>query len=427
MKIPYIKNNGDYSYYIIFGFYLTVLIGFYLNEDSLGSGYHDYSFHNQWVENFKNNFYLTYKNFGLYVGSPRNSPVFLIILSFISKFLDENTIRLLNSTVSICIAIVFFKCLLIKFKEININILSLIASSVYLSPSIRTESIWPYPLIWAFLFFLLSIYFYLLFNNSQNKNIKFKYSILNLIFLSISSYITPTYCVFIFFYFYNFFKVFNYSKEISYFLLIGLILSIPAIFFLITKGVYFTKFGVFGVSLGTMLNPFNKIIIINTIFFYYFLSIANVKEIINIFFSKINIRIFIYIFFFSIISISFFNFDDGNFAGGGFFYKFSKIFLDNNFLLYVVFIISNFVIYLIFFKNINNIILFSTLIFYNLQFSIYNKYFEPLIIVLLFLLFEFKIIQSFFNKKNYLTKFYFFIILYFLASAFKDYFYKFIN
>ena len=92
--------NSNYQYLIIFLiFYLTVLLGFYFNEDNLGGAAHDSIYHFKIVEKFNENFYETFSNFGTHelgLGT-RNSPVFWVFMSMLNKFISLDLIRLLNS------------------------------------------------------------------------------------------------------------------------------------------------------------------------------------------------------------------------------------------------------------------------------------------------------------------------------------------
>ena len=82
---------------------------------------------------------------------------------------------------------------------------------------------------------------------------------------------------------------------------------------------------------------------------------------------------------FCIINIYFFNFKNN--AGGGIFYGLSTKLFNNFYLIYFVFIASILVIYFFNLINIKNSILFVVLIFYNSQYTIYHKYFDPLLMI----------------------------------------------
>ena len=95
----------------------------------------------------------------------------------------------------------------------------------------------------------------------------------------------------------------------------------------------------------------------------------------------------------------------------------------HNYLFYLISITSLIVIGVTFKFNSNNILLFLILILSNPQLTIYHKYYDPLLIVLYFLLFEFKFdIRKVINNK-YIYNIYFFYII-FLAINLSRNFYK---
>ena len=83
---------------------------------------------------------------------------FLIILSQVSKFISYDVLRIINSFVSILICLYFFKCLKIRYKDTESFILALIACLIFLSPTVRSLSIWPYSLIWGLLFLVILLF-----------------------------------------------------------------------------------------------------------------------------------------------------------------------------------------------------------------------------------------------------------------------------
>ena len=67
-------------------------------------------------------------------------------------------------------------------------------------------------------------------------------------------------------------------------------------------------------------------------------------------------------------------------------------------------------------NKINYLILFILLFLYNPQFTIYNKYYEPLIFIISFLILELNLEKNFFSKKNYITILFFFFISHYIIS-----------
>ena len=87
-------------------------------------------------------------------------------------------------------------------------------------------------------------------------------------------------------------------------------------------------------------NISNKIIIITSFIFLFFLPYLKIIDLKKfLFISIISIKGF-YIILFFILCILFFNFKSG--AGGGIFYQFSNLFFKNNILLFSIFLISLF-------------------------------------------------------------------------------------
>ena len=82
------KHYSNYNYlFIFFLFYLTVIFGYYLNEDNLGGAMHDAVHHFKISEKFNKDFYNTFSNFGNHTEGlgTRNSPIFWIFLSILNK------------------------------------------------------------------------------------------------------------------------------------------------------------------------------------------------------------------------------------------------------------------------------------------------------------------------------------------------------
>ena len=116
------------------------------------------------------------------------------------------------------------------------------------------------------------------------------------------------------------------------------------------------------------------------------------------------------IFSFFIINVLLFNFLPG--AGGGIFYHLSNKIFNNSSILFFIFAISLLIFRIYKLYNFNNIFLFVVLIIYNLQFTIYYKYFDPIIMFIFLFLFKFS--EKFSLKKitnKYLILYIFFLIL----------------
>jgi len=70
--------------------------------------------------------------------------------------------------------------------------------------------------------------------------------------------------------------------------------------------------------------------------------------------------------------------------------------------------------------SLNNIIIYITLILFNLQFTIYNKYYDPIILFILILLTDFKIEKHLFKNKFQIIKLTTILSIYLFMGIFKN-------
>jgi len=410
--------NTNHHYLIIFFiFYLTVLLGMYFNEDNLGGASHDSIYHFKIVQQFNENFFYTLANFGKYeldLGT-RNSPVFWVFISIFNKFISFDSIRVLNSLIIFLTAIIFYKCLLLKYKNFNHLNLIILASMIFLSPSLRSLVIWPYSLSWGLFLFILSIYYYL--KSKNNFGLKNSFLILsNVIF---AAYVYPSFSVFFIFYF---FKIINKTRNTILtikILFLSFMLSLPCIIYLASTDFLKNFEDAQGVdtSLSQSLNISNKILIIGTMILYFLMPIINLKEIF-IKLKSINKLHLLPIFIFCLTNIYFFNFPHSVW-GGGFFHKASNIMFGNNYLFFMFSVLSILIIYSIIEKNFNNYLLLIILILFNPQLTIYLKYFDPLIFILFLTLFDFDLKKHFFEKTYAIYQFCSVIFFYYIVVYLK--------
>ena len=389
----------------------SLFFSFFFEEDSLGGARHDYLFHEKYFSLFSENFTKTILDYGT-SNEVRNSPVFYILFSNIVKYGGElGIIKYINLVIVCFIIIIFYKCLKIKLPDLNNKNKILLSFAILLSPTIRSLINFPYPFLWALFFFLQSIHFYLKLENSNKNNSDLKLALLCIFYLGLCSYFTPNFSVFGLFYFFKFFKKFNISKNLIKIFIFSLILSLPAIIFIVWKDFYMFKNNVYSISFFEKINFTNKIVIISTFIILFLLPLIKRSQLTKKLFIKIHKKKILSIFLVFIICAILFNFKSG--AGGGIFYQFSNIFFDNNYFLILVFFISLILFEQIKLYNLQNIFLFIILILYNLQYTIYYKYFDPLIYFMIFFLFN--IDKKKFYREKYLgIKF---IILYFLFLA----------
>ena len=392
--------------------YFSLIAGFYYGEDSLGASISDYNGLLYLADNFKNNFLynlLNYDDLG-----HRQSPFFYILNSIIFNF-GEIGRRIFFFHIFLLIPIYFYKCLKIKFKNISKDYLKLFASIILLFPTVRSYAIWPDPHLLGVLFFIISTFYYLKFKT----NIKpFKNALLNTFFLSLAAYSSPTFGVFVIFFFLEFLKKFNFSKKIYTIFISNIILAFPFFFYIFYLNVNFI-FNNSGWDIGknfySLNNISNKIIIIISLFLFYLFPLIltklrkfKLKKLsINFYFSTM---IFIFIIFF-------FNFEESyklTNSGGGFFYNLSYFFFQNNFLLFFLCFFSYLYLLKIFKFDKSNFILFLCLIISNPQVTLWQANFSPTIFIMIFLLFNGVIDKKNLNLKTLIISYsYFFLYLVF--------------
>lgn len=405
--------------------FISLLVALYLEEDILGGGKEDYEYHIKYFLEFSDNFYKAFIEFGSNQesSSVRNSPIFYMIFSIFLKIgISLESLKLINLLIMVPFFIFFFKCLEIKYSQIDLETKLILFSILFLSPTIRTLLIWPYPLLWALCFFLISIYFFLSFEKTKNFNEKINFACFNLIFLAISAYFTPNFSVFFIFFTYRFFLFYRFKKEIFIIILSNIILALPAIYFIISKDYYLFNSTVGDVENYIKYNLSNKIIIISSMCFLFFLPYIKFKELIYKMSQNFKLdNIFFILSFFICINLYFYNFDLGpNNSGGGLFYHLSQLIFNNSLILFLIFIFCLYLFKHVELYNLNNILIFFILVFYNLQFTIYYKYFDPLIFFIFLFMIKFKKNENFNIKK--VSKKYYLLYLIFLSLNFSKQF-----
>ena len=396
---------------ILLGF-LSLFFGAYFGEDALGGAKIDYLFHEKYIISFSENFNKAISEFGKNY-EVRNSPIFFIYSSFFIKFgLDILYLKYFNLIIILPLVIFFIKSLDIKFENLNIQSKTFLTAIIFISPTIRSLSAWPYPLTWAICFFLISIFYFLKFQKTELERKKIKYSLFNVLFLAISAYFTPNFGIFSIFFLFYFLRHFRFSKKSFIIILFNIFLSFPALYFLATKDFYLFKHEISNViadyTIYDTLNISNKIIIISSIIFFFFIPFIEIKKLSQKKFSKDTIYIFIFI----LINIYFFNFQEG--LGGGLFYHLSNFLFNGPILLFIVFSISLLIFKKFDLLNYDNYFLFMILVLYNIQSTIYYKYYDPIIYFILLFLIKTK---SNFNIKE-ISKKNLLFYLFFLSISF---------
>jgi len=377
------------SRFLIFSFFvlsiLSLIFGFLFNED-LSSGGAEYDF-NLAIRNLSN---FTIANLSEYT---RHFPLHYILLSI--------PYNLFNDNLTLRAVYLIFSSLFPIFLFLNLNYISssnktntlLITASILFLPFFRSSSMWANAHLTAAIFFLISNFFYL---KGLKENEIYKY--LNLFFLSLATYSLQTYVVFYIFYLIYYYINLAFKDFISLFIFC-IFLSIPGfIFILFDAG----ERSIYGLSFSKNIS-FSLITNFSIIFFYYCFFIFNKKnftQLKNSFNETKKLKLFFLISFF-LLNIYFYDKDDSYLMlGSGFFYKLSFILIQNN----LIFFLSSFLGLLISLLIVNKepkflyiIIIINVM---SSHYLVYQKYFEPIFFVMIFVLFKNFLTENIISSKK---------------------------
>ena len=417
MNYSFLKINN--LFLLSFLFYLTLIVGFVFDENlNLGAlrdwKTGDYRVIKDLSLNFKETF-LNYDSYG-----HRHSPVYLIFLSLLKKVgFSFDLIRFVNLNISLLLILFFYKCLIIKFDKVEKSLLFLLSLSIFLSPTFRSLAIWPSTRLIGLIFFVVSIYEFLKFLKTK-KNI---YVWKNIIFLILSSYISPNFSVFIIFFVYHYWKNIDF-KHLSQILFFCLFCSIPAFYYLFYLDINFLLGETPGSNpsetISLSFNFSNKILLISSIIFFHSLPFLIDKKFLkNIIYKKKN---FVLVVIFFIVNAILFDYSV-DYTGGGVFFQISNIIFDNNVFFYLISFISLLILIHISREDLGNLFVFIILIISNIQNTIYHKYYDPLVLILFFTLLNTSLNLNFFKNKFNVTYVFGFYVIFILMRIVKNYFF----
>ena len=410
------KNNLNNLLLSVF-LYLTLIVGFIFNENlNLGSYYDWINVYEPPIRDFSSNFKDTLLSYDQY--GQRHSPVYLIFLSvFLDLGLNFDTIRIIHLHLCLSLILIFYNCLKLVFDNINVQSLQLLSLVIFLSPTFRSLSIWPDSRLPGLIFFILSIYFFLKFLKDYNP----KYAWYNSIFLIISSYISPNFSLFAIYFFFFFAKQIK-MKSLILLIFFNIIASIPIFYYIFVLKINFLTAGKTsgfdGESIALSYNFADKIAIISSIILFHLLpillSINFYQDFLN-FIKKYLLKVFSIF----LLIVYFFNYQV-EFTGGGFFFQLSQMLFNNNILFFgIIFFSITFLLHCSK-LSINNFFLIILVIISNIQNTIYHKYYEPMILIIFFTLFNKINLKLFFKKKNALIYLYTFSLGYIFLRLFKN-------
>ena len=146
-------------------------------------------------------------------------------------------------------------------------------------------------------------------------------------------------------------------------------------YYLFVLDINFLKVPAIDVPLIQRFNLSNKIILISSIFLFYYIPFLALYENKLKFLKKIfNYKSLLITLLFSFLLIYFFSYEQ-RFNGGGIFFHISNLIFNNNLLLFLIFYFSFLLIIEISKQNIKNLSIFILVLCSNPQLTIYHKYF----------------------------------------------------
>ena len=298
-------------------------------------------------------------------------------------FFDLNLLRLLYLSISLTLPIIIYKILKLKFKNYNKNILFSISVLIFLSPYFRSSAVWLTNDNLTLIFFCFSIYYF--YKSDKLKSNNFTDILKCFLFLFLSVYLRQNFILFIIYYYYYLFTNNNNFRKFLTISLINLIFTIPILYYLFHYEhiYYYLK-----LNQSMKLDySFNFLIFLNILLFYMipFIISKSVAKIL-LFNLKNNLKIIFFLVFF----VLFINYNVTDYLtadhgyGGGVFYKlfFKIINIPELFILFSI--ISLVLLFCLIKVDYPNYILILILFFlYSLP-IIYQKYYDPLFLIMFF-------------------------------------------
>ena len=404
----YLKKLNTYLIIITF-FYLSLIVSFFLNEDSSGGAQADFFTTQHLIKKISEDLLLgiiDWKN-----SSISHFPLHYVVSAIFVKFLTNiDIVRFLFLNFSILIPFFFYKCIKIIFRNENAAIL--LSILIFISPYFRSSAIWLTTDNTALIFFTIAIFFFLkTIRQNNNTNINYYYFLL---FFFASSFTRQYLIVFLLFFLVKMYKEKIFINE---FKIKIIYLTTFLLLFLYIFGIKFLKSYNSQTSQLLTDNFYNNIYInLSIIFFYLSPLIFFFKENIINFLNFLKKKRYVHIFFFLILTSFLYKFDYSHNYGGGFYFKLTNVYLSRIIFLFICFLGLS-IIYYLAEKNLYNfilvIILFS-IFNYNI---VYQKYFDPLLILIFFTLFEHKVINVIIKKiwPNFMYLFIYFFLFWLIS------------
>lgn len=407
MKIT--KNKIIFFYFFL---YISLVLGFYLNEDFAGGFKKDYDLHHWLIENlFQQGVLYGLLNYDVYYVP--HSPLFIVYIVVLEKiFINQELYRFISLHFCLLLPIIWGLSLRYKYNLKNIDSKILLPSLIFISPYFRSGSIWIDDNIFSLIFLSLSILFFIKFEKSRDK---LQNILLCTFFLALASYFRPIYSIFSIYFFLNFFDNLKSIKNIGWYIFLNFLLASPAFYYVFILDINkWAQSYLFRENIVTVLS-----LSISVMMFYFIPFIIKDFKLLR---TKIlNLK---YFFFLTVLFLTlFFFFEYDRNYSGGVILKFSKLIFDNYLIYYLIASILILIFYFLFFdkrkkfKSLDTVLIIS-LFALEIDGVVYHETYDPLLLILISLLFKNKLLNNSilkFNYKNFFFIFSYFFIFYLMA------------
>lgn len=412
IKIKNYKKDRIFSLLILLIVILLSILNFYFDLDPSGSGGTKADFVNTWpyVEMLSKNFYL----FGS--GYTDNTPLGYMLLSWIYLiFNDQYYVRVVYFIFSYLTIVIFYKAIKEKYSIQNRNNLILFSSIIILMPAFLSGAIWSNNSILANIFFILFIICFNRWFKDEKQNKFNKLVFLQIFYLALAVYTRQYYAIFFIFLLFQLYWRLNY-KNFFLALLIIFLFSLPGFYIILNDIAPLRTVFSYKIYNTFLISP--SIISFYLIPFFFITYLFNKKDVSVLMPGKNNFSLIIFIIFF-VFTLALI-FDYNLHIGGGFFFKLSQLLFKNNIFGYITSIIGLYLLYLIFRISTSNKILIILLLILFPSYYIFQKYFEPMFLIIFILLLDLKFLKTY--LKNKLMIFYTlgYFVLYLFVAIFND-------
>jgi len=384
---------------------LSLFYGFYQNEDGTGGGAAgDFASTYGFILALQDNILSNPKDYTLV-----HTPFHFIILSFFENFFNsQRSLRLFYCTLSILLPTLFYYSLVLLENKKSKNLL-ILSSVIFIMPAFRYTSIWATDLITSLIFFQISIIFFLRWSSNKSDYLD-KNIFLQIIFLALATYCRQYFAVFFIFFLIQYFKSLTYRNFIFLFF-ICVCTSVPVLYYTYLFPALITEQHISLNSLRFFLLGNSSMMSI------YFLPIF----LINIIFKKIrydqNFIISVFLSFLLTLFLIFLFRPDPSWLGGGVVYQLSLKLLNNYFLFFLSSFFSFFMIIYLSLENKNNfIILFIALLVF-FSFQVYQRYYEPMIYLIIFSLIQSKLNNIFLERVSACIILFLYYLVYYIGAV----------